>query len=103
MQKIISQKVESTPIEERNLYQQYSKIDEIDRIAYHYEVDPKFFEIITGGEWNTYSCSFWGSATTMTEAQENKLELYAANMGLKKGMNILDVGCGWGGPLVYLC
>jgi len=104
-QKVLQKKLEEIPETARNFYQKFAgKEEEIERISYHYEVDPKFFLTITGGEWNTYSCSLWGEKNmTLTEAQEKKLDLYAELMELKPGMKILDVGCGWGGPLVYLC
>ncbi|GAC1333618.1 MAG: hypothetical protein NVS2B16_14200 [Chloroflexota bacterium] len=68
----------------------------------HYEQPPEFFYAVTGGEWNVYSCNLWSDATTDTESQEAKLDLLAQYMDLKPGHRILDVGCGWGGPLVYL-
>lgn len=97
------EKLESAPLNARNLYQSYSFDEEVDRIAYHYEVAPEFFKLVTGGEWNVYSCSMWEEGFSLTQAQERKLDEFARLMGLKPGMRILDVGCGWGGPLVYLC
>jgi cyclopropane-fatty-acyl-phospholipid synthase len=32
-----------------------------------------------------------------------KLDLFASMLDLRPGMRLLDVGSGWGGPLVYLC
>ena len=97
------EKLESAPLNARNLYQSYNLDEEVDRIAYHYEVAPEFFKRITGGEWNVYSCSMWEEGFSLTQAQEKKLDEFARLMDLKPGMRILDVGCGWGGPLVYLC
>lgn len=95
--------LEDTPNENRNLYQRYSLEEEIERVAYHYEVEPAFFQTVTGGEWNTYSCNIWKPGYSLTQAQEEKLDKFAELMQLRPGMKILDVGCGWGGPLVYLC
>lgn len=97
------EKLESAPLNARNLYQSYNLDEEVDRIAYHYEVAPEFFKRVTGGEWNVYSCSMWEEGFSLTQAQEKKLDEFARLMDLKPGMRILDVGCGWGGPLVYLC
>jgi cyclopropane-fatty-acyl-phospholipid synthase len=95
--------LEATESEDRKLYQKYELDEETERLAYHYEVAPEFFLTTTGGEWNTYSASIWEDGFTMTQAQEKKLDIYAEFMQLKPGDRILDVGCGWGGPLVYLC
>jgi len=91
------------PDEGRDLYQAFDQAEETARVAYHYEVDPSFFQVVTGGRWNVYSCSLWGEAETLTQAQEDKLDKFAQLMALKPGQRVLDVGCGWGGPLVYLC
>lgn len=81
----------------------YEIKEETERTVYHYERDPEFFLTITGGEWHTYSCSVWeDNFTTMTQAQEKKLDEMARMMCLEPGMKILDVGCGWGGPLTYM-
>jgi cyclopropane-fatty-acyl-phospholipid synthase len=44
----------------------------------------------------TYSCGYWKDATTLDEAQEAKLDLVCRKLGLKTGMRVLDIGCGWG-------
>jgi len=90
--------------EEHQLHQAYDIEEDIERAKYHYDQDPRFFYRLTGGTWHVYSCLLWENEdTTPTQAQEAKLDLLAQGMGLKPGMRILDVGCGWGGPLVYLC
>jgi len=43
-----------------------------------------------------YSCAYWKSATTLAEAQEAKLDLACRKLGLRRGMRVLDIGCGWG-------
>ncbi len=49
-----------------------------------------------------YSCAYWKNATTLDEAQEAKLDLIARKLGLKPGMKVVDIGCGWGGLAKYL-
>lgn len=89
---------------ERDLYQTFDHAEEIKRISFHYENDPEFFKIVTVDDWWTYSCPLWADrGHTITQAQEAKLDVYAQEMRLKPGQVVLDVGCGWGGPLVYLC
>ena len=84
-------------------YLSYNTKEDAERSAYHYEQAPEFYYIQTGGEWHVYSCLLWEEGFTLTQAQERKLDKLAEMMGLQPGMHILDVGCGWGGPLVYLC
>ena len=44
----------------------------------------------------TYSCAYWKDALTLDAAQEAKLDLVCRKIGLKSGMQVLDIGCGWG-------
>jgi cyclopropane-fatty-acyl-phospholipid synthase len=76
--------------------------EDIERTNAHYDLPPEFFLTLTGGRWNCYSCNLWDGATTETESQERKLDFLAELMQLRPGQRVLDVGCGWGGPLVYL-
>jgi len=48
-----------------------------------------------------YSCGYWARAGNLAEAQEHKLDLACKKLGLKPGMRVLDVGCGWGSFVGY--
>jgi len=66
----------------------------------HYDFGNNLFSIMLDRGLN-YSCGYWKNAKTLDEAQEAKLELICRKMGLKSGMKILDIGCGWGGFAKY--
>jgi cyclopropane-fatty-acyl-phospholipid synthase len=48
-----------------------------------------------------YSCGYWDDVKTLNAAQEAKLDLSCKKLGLKKGMRVLDIGCGWGSFMKY--
>ena len=48
-----------------------------------------------------YSCGYWAQADTLEAAQEAKLDLICRKIGLQPGMNVLDIGSGWGGLLNF--
>jgi cyclopropane-fatty-acyl-phospholipid synthase len=92
------------PPDARTLYRSYAPEEDQARTNVHYEQPVEFFYAITGGEWNVYSANLWdGAVSDETASQEAKLDLVAGLAGLRPGQRILDVGCGWGGPLTYLC
>ena len=50
----------------------------------------------------TYSCAVFRSpGDTLEQAQQNKLDLVCRKLGLRPGMRLLDVGCGWGSLVVH--
>lgn len=68
-------------------------------VAAHYDVSNEFFELLLGPSM-AYTCGVYTDAgDTLEEAQERKFELVARKLGLRPGMRLLDVGCGWGGML----
>ncbi|HEV2249223.1 MAG TPA: class I SAM-dependent methyltransferase [Candidatus Limnocylindria bacterium] len=91
------------PPEARTLYQAFTPEEDQARTNLHYEQPVEFFYLITGGRWNVYSANLWTASADETSSQEAKLDLLAGILGLREGQRILDVGCGWGGPLTYLC
>jgi cyclopropane-fatty-acyl-phospholipid synthase len=49
-----------------------------------------------------YTCACYPHENaTLEEAQANKFDLVARKLGLKAGMRLLDVGCGWGGMVMH--
>jgi cyclopropane-fatty-acyl-phospholipid synthase len=65
-------------------------------IAHHYDVSNRFYEIVLGPSM-TYSCALWRDPeVSLEEAQTAKHELVCRKLGLREGMRMLDVGCGWG-------
>jgi cyclopropane-fatty-acyl-phospholipid synthase len=44
-----------------------------------------------------YTCAYWKDAKDLEAAQEAKLDLVCRKVGLRPGMRVLDLGCGWGG------
>ncbi|HVP22258.1 MAG TPA: cyclopropane fatty acyl phospholipid synthase [Anaerolineaceae bacterium] len=48
-----------------------------------------------------YTCAYWKNAATLDEAQEAKLDLVCRKIGLKPGMKVLELGCGWGSFAKY--
>jgi len=65
------------------------------QIHAHYDTGADVFSRILDPRM-TYSCGYWRDASTLAEAQEQKLDLVCRKLGLKPGMRVLDIGCGWG-------
>ncbi len=66
----------------------------------HYDIGNNLFSIMLDKGLN-YSCGYWKKAKTLDDAQEDKLDLICRKMGLRPGMKVLDIGCGWGGFAKY--
>ncbi len=88
--------------EDEQLYRPLTVEEDRQRTNTHYEQPVEFFTTLTGGEWNVYSANLWTGSQSQTESQQRKLDILAEMMELRPGMRIMDVGCGWGGPLTYL-
>ena len=68
----------------------------------HYEVDSEFFKYCLGKNLK-YSCCFWDENTLdLDAAEDNMLEIYSERAQITDGMNILDIGCGWGSLSLFL-
>ena len=69
----------------------------------HYEVPAGFFESMLGRHLK-YSCSYYSSDETSLDAAETAmLDLTVRRAGLVDGMDILELGCGWGSLTLYIC
>jgi cyclopropane-fatty-acyl-phospholipid synthase len=66
----------------------------------HYDLGNDLYRAMLDKRLN-YACGYWKNATNLDEAQEGKLELVCKKIGLKPGMTVLDMGCGWGSFAKY--
>src|SRR3989344_5627960 len=66
----------------------------------HYDIGNDLYEAILGPSM-AYTCGYWTNANTLDEAQWAKYELIFKKLGLRPGMTLLDLGCGFGGFLKY--
>ena len=63
---------------------------------HHYDIGNDVFAAMLDSTMS-YSCGYWHQATTLDEAQRNKLDLICRKLDLQPGERLLDIGCGWGG------
>ncbi|WP_397452414.1 cyclopropane fatty acyl phospholipid synthase [Pseudomonas sp. NA-150] len=66
----------------------------------HYDLGNEFYASMLDPRM-AYTCGYWANATTLEEAQNAKLDLICRKLGLKPGMRVLDIGCGWGSFMSY--
>jgi len=70
-------------------------------ISHHYDVGNDFYALLLGPSL-VYSCAYFDDASaTLEDAQEAKLDLVCRKLGLRPGMRLLDVGCGWGSFVLH--
>jgi cyclopropane-fatty-acyl-phospholipid synthase len=70
-------------------------------VQHHYDVGNDFY-----GLWldrnRVYSCAYFKTPhDTLDTAQENKLDHICRKLQLKPGERFLDIGCGWGGLILW--
>jgi cyclopropane-fatty-acyl-phospholipid synthase len=89
------------PEEARLRGARHSKARDAAAISFHYDVSNEFYRLVLGPSL-TYSCAVWTDDTADLEAaQANKHELVSRKLGLREGMRLLDIGCGWGGMVLH--
>jgi cyclopropane-fatty-acyl-phospholipid synthase len=70
-------------------------------ISYHYDRGDEFYALYLDNTM-TYSCGYFTSEIdSLEQAQRNKYEHICRKLALQPGEKLLDVGCGWGGMLIY--
>jgi len=64
--------------------------------SHHYDLGNDLYETFLDEEM-VYSCAFFtDEAQSLEDAQKNKLETTLNRLQIESGMNVLDIGCGWG-------
>src|SRR5215510_6110255 len=71
-----------------------------EEVQAHYDLSDHFFELFLDPT-RTYSCAYFQrDDMTLEEAQIAKIDLALGKLGLRPGMMLLDVGCGWGAAML---
>jgi cyclopropane-fatty-acyl-phospholipid synthase len=70
------------------------------QVQSHYDLSNEFFRLWQDPN-QVYSCAYFEQDDmTLEEAQRAKIDLALGKLGLQPGMTLLDIGCGWGYPMV---
>ncbi|MEE8389770.1 MAG: class I SAM-dependent methyltransferase, partial [Anaerolineae bacterium] len=73
-------------------------------IEAHYDVSTDFYRLFLDREFIFYSCAdFLSEEDTLKDAQRNKARFLLNLIEPKAGERILELGCGWGSMLKYIC
>lgn len=77
-----------------------SKKNQKEEVSSHYDIGNDFYRLWLD-ETMSYSCGYFKHPDdTLYQAQVNKVDYILKKLHLKKGMALLDIGCGWGYLLI---
>jgi len=69
---------------------------------FHYALGPEFYRFWLDDPLMLYTCAYWKEGTrTLEEAQRNKLDHVGKKVLLEPGDDVVDIGSGFGGFLMY--
>ncbi len=89
------------PEHARKLGPRHAPVRDAAAIHYHYDVGNDFYKLWLDQRM-VYSCAYFRSAEdSLDAAQEAKLDLVCRKLRLEPGERLLDIGCGWGGLILY--
>lgn len=70
-------------------------------VNYHYDHPVEFWQLWLD-ESLSYSCAYFESVDgSLAEAQKAKLDYVCRKLRLRRGMRLLDLGCGWGALIIH--
>lgn len=67
----------------------------------HYEIPAEFYELVLGPN-KKYSCCHYQEESSLEQAERDSLEITCQRAELVDGMDILELGCGWGSLTLWM-
>jgi cyclopropane-fatty-acyl-phospholipid synthase len=68
----------------------------------HYEVPPEFYALVLGAH-RKYSACYWRNTDiSLEEAEADSLRITCERARIRDGMDILELGCGWGSLSLWM-
>jgi cyclopropane-fatty-acyl-phospholipid synthase len=68
----------------------------------HYEVPAEFFRLMLGPHLKYSSCHWSSAEQTLEQAEAEMLALTCERASVENGMEVLDLGCGWGSLSLWI-
>ncbi len=79
----------------------HSKERDRQAVVYHYDRSNDFYKLWLDRQM-VYSCAYFSTPDeSLDVAQERKLDYICRKLRLHPGERLLDIGCGWGGLIMY--
>ncbi len=79
----------------------HTRLRDRKNIGYHYDVSNDFYALWLDQK-RVYSCAYFRHPDdTLEAAQEAKLDHICKKLMLQSGEGLLDIGCGWGGLVLW--
>lgn len=84
----------------RIIHSSTAKKNQQKEVQSHYDIGNDFYKLWLD-ETLSYSCGYFQNDTdSLYQAQINKVDYILKKLYLRKGMSLLDIGCGWGFLLI---
>ena len=84
-------------------FQQLNKIKNSKKnIAHHYDLNENLYKLFLDKDMQ-YSCAYFHNENiSLDQAQNDKKHHILKKLNIENNMNVLDIGCGWGGLALHI-
>ncbi len=84
-------------------FQQINKlVNSKKNIAHHYDIDEKLYKLFLDKDMQ-YSCAYFHNENiSLEQAQKDKKQHIINKLKITQNMDVLDIGCGWGGLAIEI-
>ncbi len=71
-------------------------------VAHHYDIDENLYKLFLDKDMQ-YSCAYFHNENiSLDQAQKDKKDHIIKKLNIKNDMEVLDIGCGWGGMAIEI-